>query len=134
MSSRCFLLAALSVLLVACGNVTKVEDPDLKPIQEMLDAQLPAGTPLAIVNQFVTARGYPSGSAGKPGDLQVIIRHIDPQKLKPVTARVTFHFDKNDKLITTEIVRTMNEPIPPAQQAEPRPETSQPQASPQPPQ
>jgi hypothetical protein len=32
--------------------------------------------------------------------------------MQPVTARVTFHFDANGKLIRYEIVRTLNDPIP----------------------
>jgi hypothetical protein len=120
---RFFLWAAInSFLLGACGQTLKVSDPQLQPIQEMLDSQLPPGTPSAIVNQFVSARGYPIvPAAGKPDTMVVIIRHIDKQKLQPVTARVTFRFDANDKLLTTEIVRTMN-------QQPPQPETHFPTA------
>ena len=128
-SLRILLLAGMCALLGGCGDLTKVDDPELKPIQEMLYAQLPPGTPLALETQFVNTRGYPIEPAGKPSDMAIIIRHIDQQKLRPVTARITFHFDKNDKLIKTDIVRTMNEPIPQPQQAGPHPETqSAPQA------
>ena len=112
---RCsfFLAATASFVLVACAQTRQVSDPQLQPIQEMLDSQLPPGTPSAIVNQFVSARGYSIvPGAGKPDTLVVIIRHIDKEKLQPVTARVTFRFDANDKLLTTEIVRTMNQPPP----------------------
>jgi len=115
-------LAALCTLLAACGDMMKVDDPQLKQIEEMLNAQLPPGTPSSLVFQFVAARGYPIEPAGRSDALMVIIRHIDQQKLKPVTARVTFYFDKNDKLIKTDIVRTMNEPLP----------KSEPQTSPEP--
>lgn len=107
-------MAALCALLSGCGDMMKVDDPQLKQIEDMLNAQLPPGTPSSLVFQFVTARGYPIEPAGRSDALMVIIRHIDPEKLKPVTARVTFHFDKNDKLIKTDVVRTMNEPIPKA--------------------
>ena len=121
----------MCVLSAGCGDLTKVDDPELKPIQEMLNAQLPPGTPLALVTQFVNTRGYLIEPAGKPGDMAIVIRHIDQQKLKPVTARITFHFDSNDKLVKTDIVRTMNQPIPRAQQGAPHPETqSSPQADP----
>jgi hypothetical protein len=111
-----FWAATASFLLAACGQTLKVSDPQLQPIQEMLDSQLPPGTPTAIVNQFVSTRGYSIvPAAGKPDTMVVIIRHIDKQKLQPVTARVTFRFDANDKLLTTEIVRTMNQPPPQAE-------------------
>jgi hypothetical protein len=116
LGSRLFLWAAIAAVLPgACGRILEVSDPQLQPIREMLDSQLPPGTPSAIVNQFVSARGYSIVPAGKPDTLVVIIRHIDKQKLQPVTARVTFHFDANDKLLTTEIVRTMNQPPPQAE-------------------
>jgi hypothetical protein len=109
-SRRLSLLAATATLLLfGCGQSNRVSDPQLKPIQEMLDAELPPGSPSALVNQFVSARGYPSEPGAKPDTMVVIIRHIDRQKLQPVTARVTFHFDSNDKLKSTEIVRTLNQ-------------------------
>ena len=61
--------------------------------------------------------------------MRVIIRHIDQEKLKPVTARVTFHFDKNDKLVKTDIERTLNQNAIPAATAQPNPQ-SQPQSEP----
>jgi hypothetical protein len=64
------------------------------------------------VVEFLSARGYPTEPPEKPGTLVAIIRHIDTEKLQPVTARVTFYFDANGKLNTYEIVRTMNAPIP----------------------
>ena len=128
--------AAVLFVLAGCQKAAKTNDPQLKPIQQMLDEQLPPGTTDAAVNAFLAARAYPTEPDAKAGTIVAKIRHIDTERVQPVTARVTFHFDKNDKLIKTDIVRTMNEPIPPAQQAEPQPETSQPQAGPpsQPPQ
>jgi hypothetical protein len=102
-------------LLVPAGckqqNV-EVNDPQLKPIQEMLDQNLPVGSTEGAVNYFLEVRGYAREAAHKPGTLVAIIRHIDTEKLQPVTARVTFYFDANGKLNTTEIVRTFNQPIP----------------------
>lgn len=109
-------LAVASLFLAACGHRDRVSDPQLKPIQEMLDANLPPGSPGTLVNQFVSTRGYTVEASGKPNTMIVIIRHIDREKLQPVTARVTFHFDPNDKLLSTEIVRTLNQvPQPRAQ-------------------
>lgn len=124
-SMRWSLFAWMAVLwlLAGCGDTTKVDDPQLKQIQEMVDAQLPPGTPSALVTQFVNARGYPIEPSGRTDRMVVVIRHIDTERLKPVTARVTFHFDSNDKLLKTEIVRIFNQnPIPPATQPEPQPQ------------
>ena len=103
-------------LLGGCGQSDRAGDPQLKPIQEMLDKELPPGSSSALVNHFVTSRGYAVEPSGRADTLTIIIRHIDREKLQPVTARVTFNFDSNDKLVSTEIVRTLNQPMPPQEQ------------------
>jgi len=106
------LLAACVVIFPGgCKKAFQVEDPQLKPIQNMLDTELPVGTPESAVSQFLSMRGYPTEPSDKPGTLIAIIRHIDTEKLQPVTARVTFYFDANGKLNTYDIVRTMNQPV-----------------------
>jgi hypothetical protein len=100
------------LLLAGCGRSNRVDDPQLKPIQDMLDTNVPAGSTQNAVSQFLATRGYPVEATDKPGTLVAIIRHIDTERLQPVTARVTFYFDANGKLNTTEIVRTFNQPIP----------------------
>ncbi len=108
-----FLLAVAGLLLLAgCKDALKVDDPQLKPIQDMLEAQLPPGTPEGEVSQFLAMRAYPTEATDKPGTIIAIIRHIDTKNLQPVTARVTFHFDANGKLKTVEIERTTNAPLP----------------------
>jgi hypothetical protein len=115
----CFAAILGAVLLCGCGaKSNEVDDPQLKPIQEMLNAQVPPGTTEGAVSQFLTLRGYEMPAEHKPGTIVAIIRHIDTEKLQPVTARVTFYFDANGKLNTTEIVRTFNRPIPQPQQQE----------------
>jgi hypothetical protein len=108
-----FLFLALLTLCLAggCKKSSEVDDPQLKPIQEMLNQSLPVGSSEAMVTQFLAVRGYPQ-EAAKRGTVVAIIRHIDTEKLQPVTARVTFYFDANGKLNDTEIVRTFNQPIP----------------------
>ena len=109
---RITLLAACALFLCAgCRKALLVEDPQLKPIQNMLDTELPVGTPESAVSQFLSMRGYPTEPSDKPGTLIAVIRHIDTEKLQPVTARVTFYFDANGKLNTYDIVRTMNQPV-----------------------
>jgi hypothetical protein len=105
---------ALAGLLILCGckGAFKVEDPQLKPIQDMIEKNLPTGSRDGVVQDFLSARGYPTEPPQKPGTIVAIIRHIDTEKLQPVTARVTFYFDGYGKLTTYEIVRTANAPIP----------------------
>jgi hypothetical protein len=107
-------LAVLSLFsLAACQKtIPRTDDPQLKPIQEMLDAQLPPGTPSDRVATFLASRGYPTEPVEKPGTMVAIIRHIDTERVEPVTARVTFYFDANNKLNTFELQRTFNERIP----------------------
>ena len=83
-----------------------------KPIQQMLDEQVPLGTPEGVVNAFLSARDYPSEPGEKKGTIVATIRHIDTERVQPVTARVTFYFDENGKLKDYELQRTRNEPIP----------------------
>ena len=104
--------AAAVLMLTGCQKSAKTNDPQLKPIQQMLDEQLPLGSPQATVNAFLSARGYPSEPGEKQGTIVATIRHIDTQRLQPVTARVTFYFDESGKLKNYELQRTRNEPIP----------------------
>lgn len=97
--------------LIGCQKHFLPADPQLKPIQEMLDAQVPIGTPEANVSLFLNSQGYPLETSYKAGTLVAIIRKIDTQRLEPITARVTFYFDANGKLTSVELQRTMNEPV-----------------------
>jgi hypothetical protein len=106
---------ALVVLFLLSGckqGRPQVDDPQLKPIQAMLDEKLPIGTTSGAVTEFMSSRGYPLEASDQSDTLIATIRHIDTEKMQPVTARVTFHFDANGKLTTYEIARTMNAPIP----------------------
>jgi hypothetical protein len=105
-------LVASLLFFVGCKGAFKVDDPQFKPIQAMIDQSLPVGTTEGAVLEFLSARGYPTEPATKPGTLVAIIRHIDTEKLQPVTVRVTFYFDANRKLNTYEIVRAPNAPVP----------------------
>jgi hypothetical protein len=110
---RILAVAGVAILLLAgCKNLMKLEDPQLKPIQQMLDENVPPGTPEAVVNGFLEARGYPTEPGEKQDTIVATIRHIDTEKLQPVTARVTFYFDANGKLKEYELKRTANAPMP----------------------
>ena len=111
------ILCAAILWAAGCQKIERTSDPQLKPIQAMLDAQLPKGTPEANVLAFLDNRGFPVLPDGKQGTIVTTIRHIDTETVTPVTARVTFYFDANRRLNTYELQRTFNEriPIQPAQ-------------------
>jgi hypothetical protein len=106
------ILCAAILCVAGCQKIERTNDPQLKPIQTMLDAQLPQGTPEANVLAFLNSRGFPVLPDGKQGTIVTTIRHIDTETVTPVTARVTFYFDANRRLNTYEMQRTFNERIP----------------------
>jgi hypothetical protein len=106
-------LVALAGFSAGCKQQPgETSDPQLKPIQEMLQQHLPIGTSDATVQTFLTSRGYTIETPDKPGTMLATIRHIDTQTVQPVTARVTFYFDANGKLNTYEIHRIFNQRVP----------------------
>ena len=108
----CSLLLLLALLAAGCQKTfMQVDDPQLKPIQEMIETQLPRGSTTERVTTFLSLRGYELQTPEKPGTLVAIIRHIDLQTVRPVTARVTFYFDANGKLSAIEMTRIPNQPI-----------------------
>jgi len=102
-----FPLAGVALLLslsgYGCKSHAHTSDPSLRKIDEMLNAQLPPGTPRALVDHFLRSRGYNVENAHDQHSLVAVVRHIDTDTLRPATARVTFHFDSNDKLISYEL-------------------------------
>jgi hypothetical protein len=94
-----------------CRKTLRVDDPQLRPIQDALDEKLPPGSSEQQVLSYLAARGYPVEPSEQKGTVVTTIRHIDTEKMQPVTARVTFYFDATNKLNTVEIQRTMNQPI-----------------------
>ncbi len=107
----CSLLLLMASLATGCQKGYHVDDPQLKPIQEMIETQLPLGSTADRVTNFLSVRGYEMQAPEKPGTLVAIIRHIDLETVRPVTARVTFYFDANGKLNAVEMTRTMNQPV-----------------------
>lgn len=106
------LLSVLIFMASGCEKILAPPDPAVKPIQEMLEQQLPPGTPQSNVSLYLSTMGYQQEAATKPGTLVAIIRKIDTEKMEPVTARATFYFDANGKLTKFELQRTVNQPIP----------------------
>jgi hypothetical protein len=114
-SPRCgkgwMLLPALALTCAGgCGKTVGPEDPQLKPIQAMLEQQLPPRTPEEKVVTFLDNHGYPILAAQKQGTIVANIRRTDTQAVQPVIARVTFYFDANRELNTFELQRSVSEP------------------------
>jgi ATP-dependent 26S proteasome regulatory subunit len=115
---RPFLLlvcAALAALLLAygCRKNAHTSDSRLQQIDELLNKQLPPGTPLARVDHFLKSRGYIVQDSPDKNSLVALVRHIDTETLQPATARVTFHFDSNQNLISYEMQLVPDAPLRP---------------------
>ena len=101
---------ALILLLVAataggCKNSgqTHTSDPKLKGIDELLAAQLPAGTTESRVDFFLNSRGYPIMPSPDPHSIVATVQHINTETVQPEAAKVTFHFDANNKLVSYDL-------------------------------
>ena len=104
------LLALASAGLAGCGGAGRTDDPQLKPVQVMLEEQLPPRTPEEKVVTFLDNRGYPILPAQKLGTIVANIRRTDTATVQPVIAQVTFYFDANRKLNTFELQKPASEP------------------------
>jgi len=100
-------------MVAGCKSSGHTSDPQLRKIDEILDPQLPKGTPMSRVSYFLSSRGYPMENSSDPHAIVAIVRHIDTDTLQPITARVTFHFDANDKLVTYDLTPAPDVPIQP---------------------
>ena len=103
-------IALAMAALAGCGGAGKTDDPQLKPIQAMLEEQLPRRTPEEKVVLYLDNHGYSILAAQKQGTIVAIIRRKDTATVQPVSARVTFYFDANRKLNTFELQRPKNAP------------------------
>ena len=105
------LLLAFSIY--GCKSNAHTSDSRLEKIDEMLNTQLPKGTPRARVELFLNSRGYKLEDAPDKNSLVAVVRQIDTVTLQPRTARVTFHFDLNDKLVSYELTSAPDAPLGP---------------------
>jgi hypothetical protein len=103
----------LCAIAAGCKPSGHTSDPQLRKIDEILDQQLPKGTPMSRVSYFLSSRGYPRDISADPHAIVAIVRHIDTETLQPITARVTFHFDANDKLVTYDLAAAPDATIQP---------------------
>ncbi|MGH9741377.1 MAG: hypothetical protein ACRD51_03405 [Candidatus Acidiferrum sp.] len=111
-----FVSLAFVVLLLlifsgaGCKSKNHTADPRLKQIDQLLNTQLPPGTPRARVQFFLNARGYRLEDSPDKNSVVALVRHIDTATLQPSTARVTFHFDSNNKLLSYELQSSPDTP------------------------
>jgi len=104
------LLFAISIC--GCKSRSHTSYSRLQKIDEMLNAQLPQGTPRSRVEYFLTSRGYQIEGHDKNATVAVV-RRIDTDTLQPATARVTFHFGTNNKLTSYELQSAPDAPLRP---------------------
>jgi hypothetical protein len=93
-----FVGALLALTLSGCKTSAHTSDPRLRQIDEMLDAQLPQGTPKSRVIFFLSSQNFPVENTTDAKAVVAIVHRVDTDTLQPVTARVTFRFDASDKL------------------------------------
>jgi hypothetical protein len=102
-------LAVMLLLVAVSGNGCKrtshkhTSDLRLQKIDEMINAELPPGTPRTRVEYFFNSRGYRLEDSPEKNSVVAIVRRIDTDTLQPATARATLHFDSNNKLISYEL-------------------------------
>jgi hypothetical protein len=98
--SFCFPLLSVFLLLAVagCKQDAHTSDPKLRQIDEMLNSQLPQGTPKSRVILYLSSQGFATEPSPDDRNIAAIVRHVDTETLQPATARVTFHFDAADKL------------------------------------
>lgn len=106
-SSYLLLAAALALIIAApgckSGASPHTSDPKLTGIDELLAAQLPPGTPRSRVVFFLNSRGYAISPSPDSQSVVATVHHINTNTLQPEAARITFHFDANDKLTTYDL-------------------------------
>ncbi|HKV61806.1 MAG TPA: hypothetical protein VJO16_07835 [Candidatus Acidoferrum sp.] len=86
-----------------CSRGRHTSDSRLGQIDDMLDAQLPAGSSRSKVSFYLSSQGFPVEATNDPHTLVATVHHVDTETLRPATARVTFHFDARDDLTTYEL-------------------------------
>jgi len=98
----CLLLFAM--LAAGCKpSTTHTSDSRIKQIDQLINQQLPPGTPMSHVIFFLNSRGYPAEPADGGHSIVATIEHVDTETLRPSAARVTFHFDSSNKLLTYDM-------------------------------
>src|SRR5580698_8821182 len=90
----------LAFCVYGCKSNAHTSDSRLEKIDGMLNAHLPQGTPRSRLEFFLNSRGYKLEDSPDKSSVVAVVRLVDTDTLQPATARVTFHFDSNDKLVS----------------------------------
>jgi hypothetical protein len=101
----------LAFSICGCKSNAHTSDSRLQKIDEMLNTGLPQGTPRSRLEFFLSSRGYKLEDAPDKNSLVALVRQIDTDTLEPRTARVTFHFDVHDKLVSYELEAAPDAPF-----------------------
>jgi hypothetical protein len=101
----------LAFPISGCQSNAHTSDSRLREIDEMLNTRLPQGTPRSRLEFFLSSRGYKLENAPDKNSLVAVVRQIDTDTLQPRTARVTFHFDVKDKLVSYELEAAPDAPL-----------------------
>jgi hypothetical protein len=102
----CFLALVSGLALLSSGckpSASHTSNPRLKQIDELINRQLPPGTPMPQVNLFLNSRGYTIETPRDAHSIVAIMEHVDTETLQPSAARVTFHFDPHDNLLSYDL-------------------------------
>jgi hypothetical protein len=108
----CFVFL-LTLTSNGCKSSAHTSDSRLRKIDEMLNSQLPQGTSRSRLEYFLNSRGYKLEDSPDKNSVVAVVRQIDTDTLQPATARVTFHFDSKDKLLTYELQSAPDAPLRP---------------------
>jgi hypothetical protein len=108
-----FMIIGVAAAGAGCQSNSHTSDPHLRKIDEMLGTQLPKGTPRQRVTFFLSSRGFQQQHSDDPNAVVGVVHHVDTETLQPATARVTFHFDAQDRLTTYEMQAAPENPVQP---------------------
>jgi hypothetical protein len=103
----------LAFAIYGCKSNAHTSDSRLQKIDEMLNTRLPQGTPRSRLEFFLNSRGYRLEDSPDKNSVVAVVRLVDTDTLQPATARVTFHFDLNDKLVSYELQSAPDAPLRP---------------------
>jgi hypothetical protein len=103
----------LAFSICGCKSNAHTSDSHLRKIDEMLNTRLPPGTPRSRLEFFLNSRGYKLEDSPDKNSLVAVVRQIDTDTLQPRTARVTFHFDSSDRLVSYELQAAPDAPLQP---------------------
>jgi hypothetical protein len=109
----CLLTVLFLLAFAGCKTGPHTSDPHLRQIDEMLNAQLPQGTPKSRVLYFLSSQDFPLENTREGKTVVATVHRVDTDTLQPETARVTFHFDASDKLMSYELKSVAGSPAQP---------------------